>query len=136
MGWVGWSLLALVCWGAWPVLNKLALRTLGWPQLLVASWLGYTAAVAVILLTRVDPRPLVSRDGVLALAAAMTSLVAITAFYLALGAGPAVTVTSLSALYPAVTAVLAVALLQESPSPSQWTGVALAIVAGVLLTRP
>jgi transporter family protein len=136
VGWVGWSLLALLCWGAWPVLNKLALRTLGWPHLLIASWLGYTAAVAVIVVARVDPRPLVSRDGALALAAAMTSLVAITAFYLALRSGPTVTVTPLSALYPAITTVLAVVFLRESPSASQWAGVALAIVAGVLLARP
>jgi drug/metabolite transporter (DMT)-like permease len=45
-------------------------------------------------------------------------------------------VTPLSSLYPAVAAVLAVLVLRESPSPVQWAGVALAIVAGILLTRP
>ena len=136
MGWVGWSVVALVCWGVWAVLNKLALRSLDWGHLLVASWLIYTGAVVVLLAARVDPRALVSRDGLIAVAAALTSLVAVTSFYLALRSGPVATVTPLSSLYPAVAAVLAVLLLRESPSPVQWAGVALAIVAGILLTRP
>ncbi len=136
MSWVAWSLLALVCWGAWAVLNKLALRTLEWPHLLVAIWITHTVVVGILLALRVDPRALVSRDGALALAASVTSLVAVTSFFLALRSGPVATVTPLSALYPAVTAVLAVFLLRESPSALQWTGVGLAILAGVLLTRP
>ena len=136
MGWVGWSLVALVCWGTWAVLNKLALRTLGWPHLVLASWLVSTAAVLVLLANRLDPRALASRDGALALTAAATSFVAVVAFYLALRSGPAATVTPLSSLYPAVTTVLAVVLLRESPSTLQWTGAGLAIVAGLLLSRP
>ena len=136
MSWVGWSVVALICWGTWAVLNKLALRTLDWRHLLVASWITYTAAVVVLLAARLDPRTLVSRDGLIALAAALTSLVAVTSFYLALRSGPVATVTPLSSLYPAVAAVLAVVLLRESPSALQWAGVVLAIVAGVLLTRP
>jgi len=136
VGWVGWSVVALVCWGVWAVLNKLALRSLDWGHLLVASWLIYTGAVVVLLAARVDPRALVSRDGLIAVAAALTSLVAVTSFYLALRSGPVATVTPLSSLYPAVAAVLAVLVLRESPSPVQWAGVALAIVAGILLTRP
>ena len=135
MGWVGWSIVALICWGAWAVLNKLALRSLDWRHLLVASWLIYTGTVAVLLAARLDPRALVSRDGLLAVAAALTGLVAVTSFYLALRSGPVATVTPLSSLYPAVAVVLAVLLLRESPSPLQWAGVALAIVAGILLTR-
>ncbi|MBI4014116.1 MAG: DMT family transporter [Candidatus Rokubacteria bacterium] len=136
MGWVGWSIVALVCWGVWAVLNKLALRSLDWGHLLVASWLIYTGAVVVLLAARLDPRALVSRNGLIAVAAALTSLVAVTSFYLALRSGPVATVTPLSSLYPAVAVVLAVLLLRENPSPLQWAGVALAIVAGILLTRP
>lgn len=136
MSWLGWSLVALVCWGVWPVLNRLALRSLEWPHLLMAIWLTHTAAVTVLLASRVDPRPLVSRDGGLALAAAVTSLVAVTTFFFALRTGPVATVTLLSSLYPAITAVLAIAVLGERPTPTQWIGVGLAILAGVLLTRP
>lgn len=136
MGWVAWSLVALVCWGVWAVLNKLALRTLDWAHLIVASWLVSTVAVAGLLATRVDPRALASRDGTLALAAAATSLVAVISFYQAIRSGPVTTVTPLSSLYPAVTAILAVVLLRESPSPLQWAGVGLAIAAGLLLSRP
>jgi drug/metabolite transporter (DMT)-like permease len=136
VGWIGWSLVALVCWGVWAVLNKLAMRSLGWPHLVIASWLVSTVAVLMLLLTGADPRALASRDGALALAAGTASLVAVVAFYIALRLGPVATVTPLSALYPAVAVVLAVVVLRESPSAVQWAGVGMAILAGVLLTRP
>jgi drug/metabolite transporter (DMT)-like permease len=135
MGWVTWSLAALIGWGAWAVLNKRALRGVGWEHLLIASWLAYTAALLVIFIFRVDPRPLVSRDGAIAVAAAISAVIAEITFFLALRSGPVATVTPLSSLYPAVTVVLAVALLRESPSALQWAGVAVAILAGILLTR-
>jgi transporter family protein len=135
MYWVGWSVVALVCWGAWTVLNKLALRTLDWRHLLLASWIVHTAVVVVLLGSRLDPRALLSRDGLLAVAAALASLVAVTSFYLALRSGPVASVTPLSSLYPAVAAILAVVVLRETPSALQWGGVALAIVAGLLLAR-
>jgi transporter family protein len=137
MGWVGWSLVAMLAWGAWAVLNKLALRSLEWPHLLIAAWLAQTAAIVLLLLTgRVDPRALVSRDGVLALGGALASLAAVTSFFLALRGGPVATVTPLSSLYPAVTVVLAAVLLGETPSAGQWAGVGFAILAGLLLSRP
>jgi transporter family protein len=122
-------------WGLWAVLSKLALRSLGWGHLMIAYWLTLTLAVVVLVATRVDPRALASRDGAIALAAGLASLVAVTGFFLALRGGPAATATSLSSLYPAVTAVLAMVVLRENPSVLQWTGVALAILAGVLLSR-
>jgi bacterial/archaeal transporter family protein len=135
MGWVGWSVVALVCWGAWAALNKLALRTVGPAHLLIASWIAYTVTIVVLLMSRVDPRALVSRDGAIAIAGAMTSVVAAGAFYLALRSGPVATITPLSALYPAITAVLAVVLLREDVSLIQWVGVGLAVLAGAMLTR-
>ena len=135
MTWIAWTIIAVVCWGVWATLNKLALRSLGWEHLLVASWLVNTVAVAALLATRVDARVLLSRDGAFATTAGATSLVAIVAFYLALRWGPVAAVTALSALYPAVTAVLAAAFLRESPSVLQWVGVAVAILAVFLLAR-
>jgi uncharacterized membrane protein len=122
-------------WGVWAVLSKLALRSLGWGHLMIAYWMTLTVAVAVLVATRVDPRALVSRDGAVAVGAGLASLAAVSAFFLALRAGPAATVTSLSSLYPAATAILAMVVLRENPSSVQWTGVALAILAGVLLSR-
>jgi uncharacterized membrane protein len=136
VSWIAWSLAAVICWGAWAVLNKRALHTLSWEHLLIADWLAYTAAMLVLLFFRADPRALVSRDGSFAVAAAVSSVVAAGAFYLALRSGPAATVTPLSSLYPAVAALFAVAILRETPSLHQWVGVVAAILAGVLLTRP
>jgi transporter family protein len=135
VSWVAWSLVAAAGWGLWAVLSKVALRSLSWGHLVMAYWLALTAAVAVLVATRVDPRALASREGALAVGAGLASLVAVSAFFLALRAGPAAAVTPLSSLYPAVTAVLAVVVLRENPSCLQWTGVALAILAGVLLSR-
>jgi uncharacterized membrane protein len=135
VSWVGWSLMAMAGWGVWAVLCKLALRSLGWGHLMMAYWLTLTAAVVVLAAARVDPRALASRDGAFAVGAGVASLVAVSAFLLALRGGPAATVTPLSSLYPAVTTALAVVVLRENPSALQWTGVALALVAGVLLSR-
>jgi len=136
MSWVAWTIAAILCWGAWAILNKRALRSLGWEHLLIADWVAHTAVLVSLLVSRAEPRALVSRDGGIALAAAVSSVVAAAAFYLALRSGPAAAVTPLSSLYPAVTAVLALAFLRENPSVHQWVGVILAILAGVLLTRP
>jgi uncharacterized membrane protein len=133
--WVGWSLVALLGWAAWALLAKQALRTLAWTHLLVAAWVVNTAAFVVLLAARVDVRALASRDGLYALGAASASLVALSAFFLALRSGSVAMVTPLSSLYPAVAAVLGALVLREAPTPSQWLGVALAIVAGLLLTR-
>jgi uncharacterized membrane protein len=115
MGWIGWSLVALVGWGVWAVLNKLALRTLDWRHVLVAYWLAYTAALGVLLAARVDPRPLASRDGLFALAGALTGVIAVAAFSLALRSGSVATVAPLSSLYPALAAILALVFLHETP---------------------
>jgi bacterial/archaeal transporter family protein len=135
VNWIAWSLVALLGWAAWALLGKQALRTLTWTHLLVAAWIVNTLAV-VVLAARVDPRALASRDGLFALGAASASLVALSAFFLALRAGPVATVAPLSSLYPALAAVLGALILRESPTVSQWAGVARAILAGVLLTRP
>lgn len=136
MSWVAWSLVALALWGAWTVLNKLALRSLGWPHLVIASWCVSTVVVLALLARGVSPRALWSRDGALALAAAAASLLAVIAFYLALRSGPVAMVTPLSSLYPAVAALLAILVLGERPGLLQWVGLALGAVAGFLLARP
>lgn len=53
----------------------------------------------------------------------------------ALSKSKASTVLPLIALYPALTVLLSLVFLRESLTPSQWTGVALAVVVGVLLSR-
>jgi bacterial/archaeal transporter family protein len=135
MDWIGWTVVTLVGWGVWPVLNKLALRTLTWPHLVVAAWLANTLVVAMIVGTRPNLRALASADGLLALAAGVISQVAVVAFYLALRSGAVAAVTPLSALYPALTALLAALLLREQPSALQWLGVGVAVLAVVLLAR-
>jgi len=135
MDWIGWAVVTLMGWGVWPILNKLALRSLTWPHLLVASWLANTVLVAAIVATRVNLRVLASADGLLALAAGIISQVAVVAFYLALRSGPVAAVTPVSALYPAMTALLAALVLREQPSALQWLGVGVAVLAVALLAR-
>lgn len=57
------------------------------------------------------------------------------AFYQALARGPVAQSVALTALYPGVTLVLAILVLKEHISFTQVTGIALAIVAGYLMTR-
>jgi transporter family protein len=56
-------------------------------------------------------------------------------FYQALIKGQAATIVAFTALYPAITVILAILVLKEQISISQAIGIGLAILAGYLLTR-
>ena len=53
----------------------------------------------------------------------------------AYASGPAATVTSVAALYPAITVLLAVALFREQLDAHKIVGIVLALIAGVALSR-
>jgi uncharacterized membrane protein len=70
-----------------------------------------------------------------AIASAFLVITGLVAVYLALGAGEAGKVISISAGYPVITLVLATTVLSESASPSRWAGAGLVIAGVVLLSR-
>ncbi len=135
--WIAYALGAAASWGVWGILNKLALARVGWPVLVVANAALYVVGAAAILIWSDAPRGVPASSWALALAAAVAGTGAMLLFYAAFRGGhaAAAAVVPLTALYPAVTAVLAIWLLRERLAPAQYVGVVLAVVAAVLIAR-
>jgi transporter family protein len=130
-----YSLAAFLIWGVWGFLGKLASRTLGHKPLVVFSLAGY---LIVFLAAGAMGwgRGALHADGrgaLLAVATGVASGIAYVFFYLAIGRGEASRIVTITALYPVVSAALAVLVLRE---PMTWTkalGSVLAVGGLILL---
>jgi len=131
--WILFGVGAALSWGAWGILNKLALPRVGWPGLVLASAVIYVVAAVPITIWAFPKSGAVGWG--LALLAAAAGTAGMFLFYAAYRGGtkPASAVVPLTALYPAVTAVVGVWVLKEKLAPAQIVGVLLAVVASVLI---
>ena len=131
MPWLIPTVLYVVLVGGLGLTSKLALRTLSWPDLILWTGVGYIAVAGVLLaLGRTSFR--VTGGTGWAVLSGMIAITALIALYLALGAGDAGKVVAISAAYPAVTLVLAAAVLSESLSPAKVLGTMI-IIGGVAI---
>ncbi len=131
------GLLIILLWGFWGFLYKYGVMKLGLLPTLLVTNLVYMLSNLVILLylyrrgvsiPSVTPALLVSVGTILGVMASILFLVALEKY-------PGSIVVPLTALYPAVTTLLAVMLIGERLSTVNALGIALAILAGYLLTR-
>jgi transporter family protein len=132
----GWKLPAFavfVAWGLWSFLPKLTVRYIDPRSAAVFESFG-TIIVALGLLAAMQMRVQFHPAGVaLALATGVLGLLGALAFLVAVSRGPVSLITMVSALYPVLTVVLAMLFLGESISLRQGIGMALALVAMVLM---
>jgi transporter family protein len=131
--WLVYTLISIVLWGLWGFFPKLAVQHINASSAAVYEILG--AIPLAILLAgnaqfRLDTHP---RGVLFAVATGMIGFVAAFCFLKAVTTGPVTLVVGLSSLYPALTLLLAIFLLQETLSLRQGFGLALAIVAAALL---
>jgi len=134
--WVIYTLLATLLWGVWGLLLKISSNMLsGWVSTYILS---STSSFAIALTTYLIMRPQItlSKGSLLAITAGTFGGLGYIAFLKALEVGKASLVVPLTALYPAVTAVLTYLIIRESISPVQLLGVVLALVAAVLISIP
>jgi transporter family protein len=134
--WLPYAIASLTLWGLWGLVLKVAQRMLGeWYAVYVSSNLAVVVGVTVVwLYYRNSVNPL-SFGGLMAFVAGSLGTLGYAFLVLSLEkGGPASIVIPLTALYPAVTAILAVLVLNEHISPKQALGVALAIVAIYLMS--
>lgn len=135
MTWVVWVLGALVFWGAWGLMIKVTLEDLSWQLLATVSLLGYLIPVVGLWLLKAPPRAILDRQGAIrSVVLGLISQAAVFSFYIALERGQASIVVPLTALYPGVTLIGAVLILRESLNHRQLMGLAMALVAAVLLS--
>ncbi len=138
MGWLAACIGAVLVWGLWGLWGKLAQQSgLGPRGALGFAYLGHSLIALPVLLFFREPSaaPL---PRVAILYAALAGLAGTTGglfYYYALSKGPTGNVVALAALYPTVTALLAIPVLGETITPQRAAGIFCAILAGVLLSR-
>lgn len=130
---VAYALFTMVAWGLWTVLADVATETIEPTMAMVLSYAtSVTIAVAYVVLS--DTEVTLAGEGVgLALGAGVFAGVGAIAFYTGLEAGRTGVVTTVSAMYFVVAAVLGVVLLGDTFGLREVAGVGFAVIAVVLL---
>jgi len=133
-GWIIYSLLCLLLWGMWGLVLKLAYSGYTWLDVyFISAATSFTLALAVYFLSG-GGKVVISRSAALAVLAGVLGGGGYIFFMKALETGKASIVIPLTALYPAVTVILALLLLGEKLSTVQVLGITLAVIAAVLLS--
>ena len=132
--WVVYGVLCLVFWGLWGFVLKLAYSNLPWTETYFLSTLAsFIVMLVLISYYRAIPSSL-NTYSVTALIAGVFGGAGYIFFVKALEHGRASVVIPLTALYPAVTAIIALIILREKISLYQGIGIVLAIAAAILLS--
>ena len=133
--WLWFAAIALVFWGITGVTQKLATNRIS--SELSFIWFAYamiaiSAVLALFVPIHWHVRPLIFWTAVAG--GTLNGLGALTSFTALESGGKASVVISLISLYPLVTVAFAVTVLHERITLAQGVGVALAIVAAILLS--
>ena len=132
--WVVYGVLCLLFWGLWGFVLKLAYSNLSWTETYFLSTLAsFIVMLVVVSYYRAIPSSL-NTSMATALVAGVFGGAGYIFFVKALEHGKASVVIPLTALYPAVTARIALIILREKISLYQGIGIVLAIAAAILLS--
>jgi transporter family protein len=133
--WLINSLVALVCFGLWGFLPKIAVRYITPRSALVYETLGVVTIGCIVFLT-VGKSISTDLRGILpAGLAGILGTIGLLCFLYAVNVGSVSVVAPLTALYPAIVILLAAAFLKENVTPTQIAGIGLAILSVILLSR-
>lgn len=129
-----YALAATLLWGVWGITAKLAADRLGhWPSLFLYSSVSFVLIAVMFSISRTSMKQMSPHGAVLAAAAGIAGALAIASFQKALSSGPLSSTISLTALYPLIPVLYGVIILSEKITVARGAGMALAIIAGVLL---
>lgn len=131
--WLWFAVGALVTWGFWAFLPKLALKSMQPHSVIFYEALG-NLLIAVPVLIYLRGRVMWHRRSVPI--AAVLSIMTVSAFmmyFFALKNGPVATIVTLTALYPVIAVLIARVFLGEKLNRLQWAAVCSAVCAALLL---
>lgn len=134
MAWLIPSLGYVVVVGLLGVTVKLALEGFTWQELVVWTSLAYVACSAVLLLSGTPVRLRGGLEGSMLVASALIPPAGLAMLFFALTRGDASRVIPITAVYPALTALLAVLLLAEPISWRAAAGIACVVLGVILLS--
>ena len=132
MGWIVYSLLAVVGLAVWGMLSRLALEHATWAQAVFLFGVATVVALGGALVVLRD-QPWQGRGIWLSSLTGAVGVLGFVFYYLALERGKASAVVPVIGIYPTLTAVLAVMFLSESVTPLQVGGIVLALVGATLV---
>lgn len=131
--WILPALGTFVFWGLWGFFPKITTRYISPVSAIVfEAAIGLPVALIVLIFLRFRPE-LHPRGVVLASLTGVLGIVGALFFLFAVRRGPASLVASFTAVYPALTVLLAVVFLGERLVLRQWLGVGLAMIAMLLV---
>jgi transporter family protein len=132
--WLMLSLVAMVLWGIVGLLQKVTTNRISADAVLIWDRIGYVVILPLLVihthLSNLGPKDIIigTLDGI-------TNSLGALFLYMSLESGAKASIAvPLTALYPLLTVLLAVALLGERVSPLHWIGIILAVVAAVLMS--
>jgi len=132
---LAWALVAMLAWGVWAVVANVATRSLSPEFAMVVSY----ATGALLAAGYIGVQPIsitLDREGLFfAVLAGAFAGIGTIAFYVGLDRGRTGIVTTVSALYFVVAAVIGVVLLDETLTLRHAAGLGCAVLAVVLLAR-
>jgi transporter family protein len=131
MQWIPYALVSAAGFAGWAFFGKLALRHATWTQVGLVYGIATVILFGALLLGRVN-RSFAGTNGWALAASAVCGALGLLGFYLALDHGKASVVVPFVSVYPLITAVLAIAFLNESLTALQAIGV-VCTLGGVVL---
>jgi transporter family protein len=133
--WVPYSVLALLVWGLWAFLPKMALSCLDPKTAFMFEVIGGAiTGLAAFFVLRPELAGAEIRGIIPALLTGMTGYLGLLCFMYAIRTGKISIVVPLSALYPVVSLALAMIFLRERINIVQFAGIILAVVSVVLIS--
>jgi transporter family protein len=134
ISWMGYSLIALLLFGVCGVTQKLASTDIS-TELSTICWAAGSIPVAAAIFWMQPPGPnIAKRDWIISILWGVLVVLGMLASFAAYRRGKASVVTALTALYPALTVVLAIFLFDEHLDAWKFAAILLALLAGVALS--
>lgn len=132
--WLMLSLIAMVLWGIVGLLQKVTTNRIPADAVLIWDRIGYVV-ILPLLVIHVRLNNLGPEDILIGTLDGITNSLGALFLYMSLESGAKASIAvPLTALYPLLTVLLAVALLGERVTPFHWAGIILAVVAAVLMS--
>ena len=133
--WFWYSILCVLCWGGWAMMSKLGSREIP-PETMQFLFTIGTLPIAIVLLLARKFQMEKSPKGIsyAVLNGILSGIGGLTLFAAYHTGSNTTLVTSVSALYPMVTVMLAVTLLREKIRPVQMIGLVFAAIAIVIFS--
>ena len=127
--------MALCCWGFWAFLPKIAIKHTTPRNALIYEVIGAILVGLVVLYMARGELEFKIKGVLPSVGTGIAGACGLLFFLYAVQWGKITVISTLTAVYPVITALLALIFLKEKITYIQWTGIALAMVSIALITH-